>query len=150
MNISRVTVGRVFNLGNYENVRYELSVDVPAGESAATALVALEKIIGALTPKGSPISEAELKRDKLQIEEMHRCLSNDGPDAFKRINAWHMAGKESPEEYIAMREATLAENSKKLEAWKAKHEKARKLLDDLGGAAVWKDAKQDWEDDTEI
>lgn len=152
MNVSRITVGRVFNLGNYENVRYELSVDIPAGESAAAALVALENIVGALSPKTCPLSEADLKRDRLQIDGMHKCLSDDGPEEFKRMNGWQMNNQatDSPEEFIAKREAAYAEKVKKLEAWKERSTKARQLLDDLGGAAVWKDAKQDWEDDTEF
>ena len=32
MKITKITVGRLHNLGNYEHVRYELTVEVPEGQ----------------------------------------------------------------------------------------------------------------------
>lgn len=148
MNVSRITVGRVFNLGNYENVRYELSVDVPAGESPATALVALENIISALLPKTSTHSRDELERELRRIGEMRLCLQRGGEEEFKRVHGFHIVG--TPDEYIQRCQESYEKNVAAREAWEAKSKKARQLLDDLGGAAVWKDAKQDWEDDSDF
>lgn len=145
MNVSRVTVGRVFNLGNYENVRYEITVDVPFDESAATALVALENIISALSPKTSTHSRAELEREKHCVDEMRKLLAEKGEEQFRRDHS-HFVG--TPEEYIQRCAESYEKNLAARDAWEAKSKKARQLLDALGGAANWKDAKQDWEDDT--
>ena len=51
MNITKITIGRLYNLGSYEHIRYELTCEIPSGESPATALIGLEKLIGALNPK---------------------------------------------------------------------------------------------------
>ena len=144
MKVTRITVGRVFNLGNYENVRYEISVDVPEGESPATALVGMEKIISALSPKTSTHSRSELDREKHRVEEMRHALAGKGEEEFRR-NHGHFVG--TPDEYIARCAQSNAENVAKRDAWEARREKARQLLDDLGGAAIWKDAKLDWETD---
>lgn len=44
------------------------------------------------------------------------------------------------------RQQSHADNVARREAWEARSAKARKLLEDLGGAANFKDAKLDWED----
>lgn len=51
MKASRVTVARLFNLGQYEHVRYEISVDVTDMQSAADAFLNLDAIMEALGPK---------------------------------------------------------------------------------------------------
>lgn len=33
--VSRITVGRVHNLGNYENIRYEVTIDVGSNDDPA-------------------------------------------------------------------------------------------------------------------
>lgn len=148
MNVSRITIGRLYNLGSYEHVRYELTVDVKEGESPGTAILGMEKILSALSPKTCTHSRDELLRDRRRINEMRRCLAEDGHDEFKRINGYHIVG--TPEEYIQRCEESHAENVAKRDAWEARSEKARKMLEDLGGAANWKDAKLEWEDDNEF
>lgn len=143
MNITTITVKRLYNTGSYEHVSYELSVDVKEGESAAAALLGVERILEALNPKTSTHSRGELDREARSIKTMHEKLSNDGPQEFTRYHG-HFVG--TPEEYIARCEQSHAENVAKRDAWEARAAKARKLLDDLGGAAQWKDAKLDWED----
>lgn len=147
MNISRITVGRVFNLGNYENVRYELSVDVHASESAAMALMALEKIIGSLSPKTSTHSRAELEREKCRVGEMRKLLDEKGEEEFRREHCQFVG---TSEEYIERCVETYEKHLVARAEWEERSTKARQLLDDLGGAATWKDAKLDWEDDTEF
>lgn len=144
MNITKITIGRLYNLGSYEHVRYELTVEVPQGESPATAILGMEKILEALNPKTHTHSRGELEREKRQVEEMHRRFSDEGPDEFRRYHG-HFVG--TPEEYIARCEESHAANVAARDAWEARSAKARKLLEDLGGAANWKDAKLDWEND---
>lgn len=148
MNVTRITVGRLYNLGSYEHVRYELSLDVPTGESPATALVAIEKILGALSPKTSTHSRDELERELRRIGEMRLCLQRGGEEELKRVHGFHIAG--TPDEYIQRCQESYEKNVAAREAWEAKSKKARQLLDDLGGAANWKDAKQDWDTDDDF
>lgn len=142
--VTRITIGRLYNLGNYEHVRYEIGVEVPEGKSASAVLTGLEKIITALSPKTSTKSRGDLEREAHHLSEMHKRLSSEGPEEFRRYHG-HFIG--TPEEYIARCEQSHAENQARRDAWEARSDKARKLLDDLGGAANWKDSKLDWEDD---
>lgn len=48
--VSRITVARLFNTGNYEHVRYEISVDLSAGADPGKALTELEETIESLNP----------------------------------------------------------------------------------------------------
>ena len=44
--ISRIGIGRLHNLGNYEHVRYEVTVELPPGTSPArpAALIAMQTV----------------------------------------------------------------------------------------------------------
>ena len=74
MKISKITVGRLYNLGNYEHIRYDLTVDVPDGESASTAIIAVERLLVALSPIKNItwITPDELKRRRQEIEKMKK------------------------------------------------------------------------------
>lgn len=138
MNVTRITVGRLFNLGSYEHIRYELTVEVPAGESAATALTGVENILNALNPKrphGVP-SEADLESWKSSLKS-----TRDGTDEqVRRSYGMSKYGR------IVQQQKAITEGEWKLAGWKARQTRARKLLEDIGGAANYKDAKQDWDD----
>lgn len=144
MNITKITIGRLYNLGSYEHVRYELTAEVREGESPATAILGMERILAALSPKTHTHSRSELEREKLLIERMRLKLSDEGPEEFRRCHGGFVG---TPEEYIERCEQSHAENVAARDAWEARSAKARKLLEDLGGAANWKDAKLDWEND---
>lgn len=90
-----MTIGRLYNLGSYEHVRYELTAE-----------------------------------------------------EFRRRNG-HFEG--TPEEYVQRCKEMHGQNVAERNAWEERSAKARKMMDDLGGAAKWRDAKLDWEDysDTE-
>ena len=144
MNITKITIGRLYNTGSYEHVRYELTVEVPQGESPATAIIGMEKILAALSPKTHTRSRDELAREAKLIEEMHRLLSDDGPDEFRKRHSYFVG---TPEEYIGRCESAHTASVIARDAWESRCAKARKLLEDLGGAANWKDAKLDWDND---
>lgn len=147
--ISRITIGRLFNLGSYEHVRYELTIEVPEDESAATALEGTERLLAALNPKepGNVPSESTVQHDERRVADMKERLAK-GADEFNRYYGPGFVG--TPEEYIARCEESLRESIARREAWKARAKKARSLLDDLGGAAKWRDAKLEWDDDDGI
>ena len=143
MNISKITIGRLYNLGSYEHIRYELTCEIPSGESPATAIIGMEKIIGALNPKMpcGCISEDDEKRKLLEVEAM-KALDDD---TFKDRYLW--SGKVTRSEYMKRTFDELDESISKRKQWKARVAKARKLLEDVGGAANWRDAKLEWESD---
>lgn len=141
MNITKITVGRLYNLGSYEHVRYELTVEVPQGESAATAITAIERILTGLAPlKNACIkSESEIERAKHEVEEMRVMPVVDWQRRYG-----HCTGTAA--EVIERYESSLQEEIEKRDKAVARAKRARELFDDLGGAAKWKDAKLDWQD----
>jgi len=147
MPITKITIGRLFNLGSYEHVRYELTAEIPAGESAEKTITGLEKILEGLKPERycCVSSRGEIERENHRIAGMKLELNKDGEDAFRR-NHGHFVG--TCIEYIARCESSAIESLGKRIAYEQRAKKARELLDNLGGAAEWKDAKLDWEDDS--
>lgn len=144
MQVTKITVGRLYNLGSYEHVRYELTVEVPQGESAATAISAIERILTGLAPlKNACIkSENEIERAASEVEEMRKMPVVDWERRYGHC-------KGTAAEVIQRYEESLAEETQKRDAALARAARARKLFDDLGGAAAWKDAKLDWDSDYE-
>ena len=141
--ITRLTVARLYNLGSYEHVRYELSVEVPDGQSASKALLGTERLLAALNPKSPYPSETEIAHDKRRVERMKELLGK-GEEEFRRENT-HFVG--TPEEYIARCEESVSEAVNRRQEWKSRQQRARQLFDDLGGAAKWHDAKLEWDKD---
>lgn len=145
MKVSKLTIGRLYNLGNYEHVRYDITVELQPGESATRALIGLEKIVQGLAPEKTVgvCSKDSLERQKIHIVELRKSLRNLGPDEFKRRQGFFEG---TPREYIQRVYEGYLKDAKKRARWERKAAKARALLDSLGGAAKWKDAKLDWED----
>jgi len=145
MNVTKITIGRLYNLGSYEHVRYEISVEVRDGESAKDAMLGVEKILTALAPESKCCvqSQGEIEREKHRVDGMFLDLQL--PDEEFRRKHGHFVG--SPLEYATRCKESWMNNRIKRENYEARAAKARELLDSLGGAAVWKDAKLDWETD---
>lgn len=59
--VSRLSVGRLCNLGNYEHIRYEVTVEIPEGADATRALKTVETALNTLAepPPGNPRQEEE-------------------------------------------------------------------------------------------
>ncbi len=139
MKITKITIGRLYNLGSYEHIRYELTVDVPEGESAATAVLGMERILTALNPSKSTKDKAEIDREKHRLETM-RALSDED---FRRQHYGFVGTKE---EYLQRIQDGIDEATAKRLQWEARQGQARRLFDHLGGASKFRDAKLDWED----
>lgn len=138
MKVTKITIGRLYNLGNYEHIRYEVTVEVPAGESAATACMGLEKILERLNPKmphGVP-SQGELRT-------LAHSLASTRESDDQTIRRDYGVSK-----YGRIRQLThqLAEGQIRLSRWEKQRHVARILLQDVGGAANLRDAKDDWSD----
>lgn len=146
--INRITIGRVYSLGNYENIRYEISAEVAPGESAAKTLIALERIVCLLAPE---------RQAGVQSEQQIRCLLNRvkllrsdlrkmGAEKFKQTHGFFEG---TPREYITRCSDSVAKDMAKRQKWQKNAAKARAALDRLGGTIQRKDAKLDWEFDDE-
>lgn len=140
MKVSRISIGRVYNLGNYEHVRYELTVDVPPEASAASAVIALERIIAGLKPERGIKTKDELRRDANLIERMQLMSDEEFQSHYG-----HAIGTRS--EIIGRYQKQLTEELDKAAATKRRSILARQLFDDLGGDSAWKDAKLDWDEE---
>lgn len=139
--ISRITIGRLFNLGSYEHVRYELTVDVPEGQSASEVLIGVERLLQAISPNALKYckSEMDLKRDEARLLEAFTMPE----EKFRRE---YMGWVGTRTEIVERLRKGLEEEKDKRRKLLSLAKRARELFDDLGGASEWKDAKLDWED----
>lgn len=131
--ITRLTVGRLYNLGNYEHVRYELTVDIGEGRSAALALRNIMRVLKAANPK-SPVASYDLESARKKLEDPQ---------------SWHKNVADPKERKKLIKE--MVRSAKELvrswDAWVARRKAAERLLDDIGASKVHKDAKLTWGDD---
>lgn len=132
--VTRISIGRLFNLGSYEHKRYEIEIAVPEGQSAGEALMGVERILEALKPK-CPVDVSHLGDLKRYREWTDAELAR----------AWFL-GDRSVEKWREDNESEIAKLEAQLKDWRDHQEKVRQLLDDLGAASQYKDAKLDWED----
>ncbi len=133
--VTKLTIGRLYNLGNYEHVRYELTVEIGEGRSAALALRNTMRILRAANPK-PPCDDYEYK---------------SALERLKDPQAWHKNVADKKERVQAIRNMVrdAKANVKAYEAWKARRKAAEALLDSIGCVKEFKDAKLSWQDDDE-
>jgi len=125
--VSKITVGRLHSLGNYEHVRYEIAVDIPDGSSASDTLRNLERILNGLDPK-PPVSDYDLQRASAALVK----ASEAGEEGLEE---WERGNIETYRKYVA-RHAK----------WNAERTWAHDALDAIGGIAIHADAKDSWDD----
>jgi hypothetical protein len=148
MKVIKLTLGRLYNLGSYEHVRYDITVELADGDSAKDALIGLEKIIEALAPESKCCvsSRGELDRELVRVADLRKDLNSLSEEEFKRRHGFFEG---TGKEYVKRCEQSHAENCSRRGKYETRARKARELLDRLGGAAEWKEAKLDWENDDE-
>lgn len=122
--ITRIQIQRLHNLGNYESIRYEVSVDVGEKDDAGKVLATLETALNDIRAK-SDCSE-------YSYNEALKVISNP-------LNQW---GEPHTEEDITYAKNKIAEWEKA----QAKREAARELLSSLSCVEKHRDAKENWED----
>jgi hypothetical protein len=144
MRVSKITIGRLYNLGNFEHIRYEIAVDLEPGELARDTIIGLERIVAALAPENKCGVHTELELDLKQkhIDSLVQFLKEKGPDEFRQHHGYFVG---TPEEYIARVQEMHREEVEKRRKYCERSDDARRLLNGLGGAADWKDCKLDWE-----
>jgi len=140
MNVSKITIGRLFNLGNYEHIRYEIAVDVFPGK-AADALIGLERILETLNPKKpdyyltpAAITSAENRIKMLREMTDEQVRHQHGQSKYSLLTKWLKQ---------------LEDQKTKTLHWDIRQAHARFMLNDLGGAAKRVDAKEHWDNDFE-
>lgn len=123
--ISRLTVSKVANLGNYENRKIEISVNFSSSGA----------------PVGNVLSEVE------QIIDDINCLN--GFDQFSLRQARNGLAKPTAEidDFDVQRIPKWKEVVANYEELKARRETALEKLNQFGGTSDYRDAKTDWDDD---
>lgn len=146
MKVTSITVGRLFNLGNYENVKYEVSVDLGKGDSAAKAMIGLERIFAAMAPESRYAipSPADLRSKAAYIEEMKKLLRTEGSQNFR--HRYGLGPQVNPRDYIRRHQEELRKETQKRANYIDRNRKARELLDKLASSHKFTDAKLSWDD----
>lgn len=145
--ISRVTIERLYNLGNYEHVRYGLTIDIPEQSELTVqkAFTGVERILEALNPARLRVcdSEDELKRKLRRLQEAVVLTDAEFERQYGHSGVSYQGTRAEYQERMRQGYQEAKERREKVCALAAK---ARQMLDDLGGSAEWKDAKLSWED----
>lgn len=122
--VSHISVSRLFNLGNYENVKFDVSVEIPPGNSACATMKMLLGILQKLRPI------------KVGYDVTH---------AIEMLNKPETELTEAQLGLLAEYKATVEAHNKKVQERK----QAMAKLDALGGTRTDRDAKDEWEDHDE-
>ena len=115
-------VSRLFNLGDYEHKKIEVTVEVPPGKLPSDLLIRTERILEALG------EEAPIDEYAMQAAEREAAKTDE---EFKN---WH--GADRWEEGKAESLKQLADFRAQMEAWKKRQIYARRALDYLHLEAV--------------
>lgn len=133
--VTKITIGRLYNLGNYEHVRYELTVDIGQGESPSVALRNVMRVLNAANPK-PPVQTYEYETAIKKLAAPAEWMKNvvDPKERKRRIKDMVKEARDIV---------------KKWDAWAARRKSVETLLDNIGATRVFKDAKLSWNDDDE-
>lgn len=118
--ITRIQIQRLHNLGNYESVRYDVTVDVAPTHDAGKILRTLERALEDIRAK-SDVDSFYLKRAQEKLADPA------GHDDETMAAAQHLVDK--------------------AEAAKAKRKAAYELLASLHCTSEKRDAKENWDDE---
>lgn len=120
--VTRITIARLYSLGNYEHIRFELTAEVPKGGSAKNTLLDLGAIIARLKPLKKPYNYELAKEVANKLFEQRTETENERFEEYSKIVTDYEAGR-------ALRIEALGK------------------LDALGGTGKHTDAKDNWDDD---
>lgn len=124
--VTKVTIGRLYNLGNYEHVRYEISVEIPDGSDAGEATTRLKKLLWAMRPA------------KHEYGYEHAAAILADPETMLR---------NYDEEERAKTLAQSQELVTRVQAARKRVKDAVAALGNLQLATQFKDAKEEWDED---
>jgi hypothetical protein len=124
MKVTHLNVSRLFNMGNYENCKFEVSVELHEGDKPGEAIAKLQSLLERLEPN-SPVSEYDLRDARKMLET-----------PASELRPYQLENIESYKKRV-----------QKHEEWLAKREQALEEFDELGGNEAFTDAKENWNDD---
>lgn len=123
--ITYVGISRLFNAGNYENVKYELGAEVPADACPSETFRQMVFVITSLKPLRKPSCydqyQAAAKKTEAEQSEWEKG----------HIKEW----AEEVSNYLAL---------------KQRREEALMELDKMGSKTTYKDAKRNWESNDDV
>jgi hypothetical protein len=93
--ITKITIGRLHNLGNSEHIRYEVTVEIPKGNHAGAVIQNVTKLLGDLEPK-QPVAEYYLSHAREALSKPVETLEKwdvENKPYYERIVAEFEAGK---------------------------------------------------------
>lgn len=120
--ITNITVARLYNLGNYEHVRFEICAEVPKGGSPKQTLLDISGIAQRLKPIKKPYNYEHM------LEVCNKIQDNMSEHEKANFEDY----QEKIKEYVAL---------------KALQKKALDDLEAIGGTGKRTDAKDTWQDD---
>lgn len=137
--ISRATIGRLHNLGNYEHVRYEVTVELPPGTAPASVLRELTEMLDGLEPR-SPYSASELRLAMAAVSKPEPKLTDfdDGRDYYNTPAERHREALRERDRATVL----LARHKE----WQERRDAALARFNALGGTQRYTDAKDSWDD----
>lgn len=122
--VTRLSVGRLCNLGNYEHIRYEVTVDIPEGADVKKTLVHIEWALNTLA-KRCPVEGWRLvaaKNALVRPEEDLTDTDREHMDDHKKIMG-------------------------RYNEWAQEQDRARAMLNDFGLSSEYTDHKETWDVD---
>lgn len=122
--ITQFRIGRMHNLGNYEHIKYEVTVEVAEGDDVGKRLTTVENILNDLQAN-LPHSDWDIRRAKALLAK---------PEAD--LDEYELKQLPQSKQKIADNEAVMQ-----------RREAARAALSTLNYEAIHTDAKKDWDDD---
>lgn len=123
MTVNRITIGRVHNLGNYEHVRFEISVNLTEEDQPGACLAEIYDLLEDLDPT-PPVSDYDYQRAKAALGR---------PD--EEWEEWERGNLEHYQNTV-----------NRFEEHRTRRRSAVEQLNQLKGTARYRDAKDDWED----
>ena len=123
--VTRITIGRLWNLGNYEHIRYEITAEVPRGGSPKRTFQDVSSILRGLKPV----------RAHPHLDEARKVVATQ-PEERSEFEKDHL------EEYCRLIEEHNAKEGFR--------KSAIERLDNVGGISERKDAKKDWQDEDDM
>ena len=120
--VTTITMARLYSLGNYEHIRFEITAAVPEGGSAKATLLDLGSVLARLKPVKKPYNyDAFAALARKPIEQMTEVEKANLVDAENAVA-----------EYLQQRAAQFA---------------ALEKLDALGGTSKHTDGQGDWREE---
>lgn len=126
--VTALTVARLHNLGNYEHIRYEVTVAVPDAASTGAVLADVTAMLDDLRPN---------KTSAYELKHARELLAQPVPEAAEPGEAERIHSRREHAQKLVDRS----------DAEEGRIARARAAFDNLGGAQRYTDAKDKWDDE---